>query len=248
MKFNTEHRPWPMPSRPWVMAMDWLDLLFMHWPVPATSLRPWIPSGLELEEFNGSAWLGVVPFRMEGVRPRCCPSIPGLCNFAELNVRTYVRSGEKSGVWFFSLDAENPLAVRVARATFHLPYMDAKMQCQSKGTGIRYRSTRTHRQAPPATLHVNYGPTSDVWYSTPGTFEHWLTERYCLYSADRRGRIWCGDIHHDPWPLQSAECEIEENTMSQQLKIDLPKIEPICHFARAISVVGWTIVERKTSR
>src|SRR5687768_7850915 len=120
MRIETAHRPWPTPSRPWVMFMRWLKLLFMHWPVPADSLRPFIPAALELEQFDGRAWLGIVPFRMSATRARFAPPLPWVSNFPELNVRTYVTAGGKPGVWFFSLDAANPLAVRAARWMFHL--------------------------------------------------------------------------------------------------------------------------------
>src|SRR5688500_5474109 len=139
---DNSHRPWH--ARPWSVFMRWHELLFMHWPVPAAALRPLIPAGLELDTFDGSAWLGVVPFRMSGIRRRLLPPVPGTAAFPELNVRTYVTAGAKPGVWFFSLDAANRLAVRVARWTFHLPYYDATMSCTRDRAGeVAYRSTRT---------------------------------------------------------------------------------------------------------
>ena len=111
-----------MPSRPWVLAMQWHDLLFMHWPMAPAALRPLVPPPLELDTRDGTAWIGVVPFRMQGVHPHLMPNLPWISAFAELNVRTYVTIGGKPGVWFFSLDAANPLAVRAARLGFRLPY------------------------------------------------------------------------------------------------------------------------------
>lgn len=236
---NTAHRPWPLPRRPWVMAMQWHELLFIHWPVPAAALRPFIPPGLELQTWDGSAWLGVVPFMMRGVRPRLTPDLPGISAFPELNVRTYVTLGGKPGVWFFSLDAANRLAVRVARYTFHLPYMDARMACEPQGEAVRYRSLRTHPGAPPAAFRAEYRPTGPIYHSTPGSFEHWLTERYCLYAANRRGQIWRGDIHHGPWPLQPAEAEIAENSMAAQIRLNLSPTPALLHFARRIDVAAW---------
>src|SRR5215211_9285994 len=179
---RTEHRPYPLPDGSWVLRMRWRDLLFMHWRVPEEVLRPLIPQALRLDSFDGSAWLGVVPFRMESVRPRFLPAVPWLSSFPELNLRTYVTHENKPGLWFFSLDAHNPIAVRLARATFHLPYFDAKMSSETSGGTVRYRSVRTHGGAPPARYAASYRPLGETFDSRPGTLESFLTERYCLYS------------------------------------------------------------------
>ena len=224
------------------MTMQWHDLLFMHWPVRPAVLRPFIPAALELETFDGMAWLGVVPFRMAGVGPRLIPPLPWVSAFAELNVRTYVTIGGKPGVWFFSLDAANPLAVRGARYAFHLPYYDARMACANHDDIIEYKSLRTHRGAAPATFAARYQPIGPAYQAAPGSLDTWLTERYCLYAANRRGQIWRGDIHHARWPLQSAAAEITHNTMAEQIRLILPKTHPLLHFARRLDVVGWAPV------
>ena len=211
---QTAHRPWPVPARSWVMSMQWRDLLFMHWPIAATAIRRYVPQGLEIDKFDGVAWIGIVPFRMAGVTPRFVPPLPWLSAFPELNVRTYVSIGGKPGVWFFSLDAGNPIAVEGARDCFHLNFYYARMRCQSEAGGVAYQSSRRHRGAAAATLAVRYRPSGAAYRSARGTLESWLTERYCLYSANRRGTIWRGEIHHTPWPLQPAEAEIEDNTMT----------------------------------
>src|SRR6185312_4553706 len=130
------------PTRPWIMRMEWHDLLFMHWPLPAALVRPLIPAALRLDTFDGWVWIGVVPFTMRGVRPRLAPAVPRLSAFCELNVRTYVTAEHRPGVWFFSLDAANPLAVRAARLAFRLPYYDARMDSTRIGDAIRYQSVR----------------------------------------------------------------------------------------------------------
>lgn len=150
------HRAFPPPRSPWALRMAWLDLCFLHWAVDAAALAWQLPPGLQLDTYGKQAYLGVVPFRMSDVRPRLTPSLPGLSFFPELNLRTYVTAGGVPGVWFFSLDAANPLAVRLARAAFHLPYFDARMSAKPAGEGMVYRSQRAHRGAVP----VQFGPST----------------------------------------------------------------------------------------
>jgi hypothetical protein len=235
------HRPYPLPEGPWALRMVWNDVLFMHWPVPEDWLRPLIPPVLDLDTFDGSAWLGVVPFRMQGVRPRFLPAIPWLSSFPELNLRTYVTHKDKPGIWFFSLDAHNPVAVRLARATFGLPYFDARMSCEASGEEVRYNSVRTHKGSPPARFVGSYRPTGGQFDSRSGTLENFLTERYCLYSGGVNGgrRVRRGDIHHQMWPLQGAEVEAEDFEMTAQIGVTLPDMEPVLHFARRLDVVAW---------
>ena len=236
---DSDHRAYPAPTGPWALGMSWHDLLFMHWPIPADELRPHIPSALGLDTFDGSAWLGVVPFRMSGVRPRFLPAVPGLSGFPELNLRTYVTAGGRPGIWFFSLDAHNPVAVRLARATFHLPYFDARMSYRKEGDEISYRSTRTHRGAPPAEFEGRYRPAGGPVESRPGTLEDFLTERYCLYAADGRGRVRRGDIHHRHWPLRPAEAEVQTLRMTGQIGVTLPDTPPLLHFSERLDVLAW---------
>jgi uncharacterized protein len=223
------------------MAMRWHDLLFLHWPVRPEVIRPLIPRSLELDTFEGSAWIGVVPFRMTGVRPRYLPPFAGLA-FPELNVRTYVWSPGRSGVWFFSLDATNRLAVRAARASYGLPYYDARMNVRLKRGTVQYHSIRVDKKSPRAEFHAFYKPTGAVYRAAPETLDRWLTDRFCLYAVDRSGRLRYGDIHHLPWPLQAAEVEIRVNTMTNPLGIKLPDTQPLAHFARYLEVIAWRAV------
>lgn len=234
---NTAHRTWPPPARTWVLAQVWCDLLFAHWPLPADVLRPLLPDGVTLDTRDGEAWIAVVPFRMEGIRPRGLMSVPRLSDTAELNVRTYVTAGGVPGVYFFSLDAANPVAVRIARRFFHLPYYRAQMAVRREGDAIRYESARV--AAPEVQLRSMYEPCGGVFRAAPGTLEHWLTERYCFYTHDRAGTVVRGDIHHEPWPLQPAQADITSNGMTLPLGITLPKTVPLLHFARRIEVVCW---------
>lgn len=235
-------RTWDLPKSPWIMRMTWSDLLFAHWPVEPELLRSRLPSGVELDTREGLAWIGVVPFLMSGVAPRCVPAIPGVSRFLELNVRTYVIQDGKPGVWFFSLDAASRLAVRVARATYHLPYMDAIMSMTKDDSNrTRYRSLRTHRGEPGAQFDATYWPTGETFRAQPGTLEHWLTARYCLYSESKRGRLCRGEIDHQPWMLSQAACTINTNTMGVPLGLEL-RAAPHLLIARTILVHAWNVI------
>ena len=222
------------------MRMRWRDVLFAHWPVPANVLRPLIPKPLELDTFDGWAWLGLTPLRMEDVRPRLAPRALAL-DFLELNVRTYVSAGGQGGVWFFSLDASSRLAVWTARAGFGLPYFHAHLDARSEHDSVCFSSSRIHGGAAPADLDVRYRPVGDVYHSGPESFDHWLIERYRLYVVGPRGRVSFGDIHHLPWPLQSAEAEFPTLQMTEQLGFRLPGQDPVLHYAERLDVVAWRV-------
>lgn len=221
--------------------MEWHHLLFAHWPVEAAALRSLVPQGLAVDTFEGQAWLGVVPFGMRRVRPRGLPALPWISAFPELNLRTYVVAGGKPGVWFFSLDAGNPVAVRAARLAFHLPYFDARMSLQVQDGQVTYASRRTHRGEPPAGFQARYRPSGPQHSTSPGTLEDWLTARYCLYAADRKGTLWRGEIHHPPWPLQEAEMDLQENSLTAGLDLRLPDVRPLLHYAHTLDVVAWPL-------
>ena len=237
---TTDHRPWPLPAGPWRMRQSWRDLLFAHWPVPAARLRALVPPSIAIQEHDGTSWVGVVPFRMEGVMARPLPDLPGVSAFAELNLRLYVEVGGKPGVWFVSLDAASRLAVWGARRFFHLPYFHAEMAASEDGGRVHYRSVR-HGPGPRVAFEGAYGPVSDVLAARPGSLEHFLTERYCLYTQDARGAILRAEIHHAPWPLQRASAEIAENTIGDAQGILLGGAPPLLHFSRRIDVVVWPL-------
>ena len=268
-----DHRPFALEQTPWVINQSWCNLLFAHWLVPQPALRDLVPEQLELDLFEGNAYIAVVPFEMKEVSPRLIPSMPWLSFFPELNVRTYVKYKGKPGVYFFSLDAGNPVAVWIACNFYHLPYFNAKMQCQlsndankrnytytslrlahaaaKKGTVTSFNSAQGHdseakKRSPlssnkTAQLDVTYGPTGPVYNSQPGSLEHFLTERYCLFTVFS-GTVYRGDIHHKPWPLQPAQAQWRINTMTAPLGLDL-KGEPILHFVENIDTVEWPIKE-----
>ena len=226
-------------NTPWAMRMSWLDLCFLNWPVPAHQIARTLPSGMKVDTFHGQAWLSVVPFRMAGVAPRFTPDIPGLSAFPELNLRTYVVVNGIPGVWFYSLDAAQPQAVRLARQFFHLPYFDARMWLNREGNITRYASQRTHADAPAGEFAAAYRPTGPVFHAQPGTLEHWLTDRLALYSANGN-RIYRGKVAHSPWPLQPAQAEININTLTGPHGIELHG-QPLALYSERLDVKAWLL-------
>jgi uncharacterized protein len=237
---QTSHRPWPLPTGPWLMAQCWRDLLFAHWPVEHRALRPLIPDCLELDLFEGTAYVAVVPFRMTGIHVHFVPPMPGTSAFPELNLRTYVRPtrglNDRPGVYFWSLEATNALAVATARRFFYLPYMNAKMSCEDRDGWIHYSSRRIRRGAPPAAFRGRYRTLRPT---QPNALTDFLTERYCLYTVDARGEMYASQVHHTQWPLFDAEAVIEENTIAQTAGIHLDGPPPLLHFAKSLDVAIW---------
>jgi uncharacterized protein YqjF (DUF2071 family) len=244
---ETAHRPWPLPSGSWLMAQTWDDLLFAHWRVPVAAVREHVPPELRVDTFDGSAWVGVTPFRLTGLRLRAVPPAPFLSTFLELNARTYVTLDSKPGIWFFSLDAASRIAVAAARRAYRLPYFHARMSAEPAGEGLRYTSERVSAGERPAEFSGRYASAGEVFQAAAGSLEHFLAERYCLYAVDG-GRVFRAEIHHPPWPLQAAEAELERNTMPPP---GIPiEGEPLLHYAARQDVVIWplTPLEREGGR
>lgn len=223
------------------MGQTWEDLLFAHWPVAPLPLQRLLPPGLPLDTFDGAGWVGITPFRLSRLRLRALPALPGASSFPEINVRTYVRLGGKPGVFFLSLDAGSALAVAAARRFYRLPYFRARFSVETREGGILYANRRTHPGAPAADFHVQYDPTGKVTLAPEGSLAWWLTERYCLYAVDRRGRLHRAEIHHAPWPLQPARAAIQRNTMASAAGVELPDSPPLLHFARHLDVWVWPL-------
>ncbi len=230
---ETDHRPWPLLSRPWAWTQAWLDLCFVHWEVDPDELQRLLPAGLELDLYDDKAWIGIVPFDMEGVMRRPFPAISWLSDFPEINVRTYVRHGGKHGVWFFSLDVPNRLAVWVARAFYHLPYRYARIGMKRDLNEVAYKVRGRESR-----FDAIYRPGEDI-HPTFDSFDAWCTERYCLYSADRQGNLYRGEIHHRQWPLQRAEIEIRENNLTNFIAVG--DQHPSVLYCPEIDVVIWPL-------
>ncbi|MFO0959030.1 MAG: DUF2071 domain-containing protein [Isosphaeraceae bacterium] len=245
--------PCRRPPGPCLMYQKWSWLLFLHWEVPAEALRPRIPEGLEVDTYEGRAFVGLVPFTMSGIRPRGFPAVRALSDFHETNVRTYVhRRGRDPGVWFFSLDAAQPVAARLGRWLYRLPYSVARMSLDGKagrgepaepdGRWIRHETERLSLGPVPAHARVAYRPTGSPSPAIPGTLEHFLAERYLLYDRGPGGRLLTAAVHHAPYPLQGAEvAECDENLIASAgiVRPDTPP--PLAHFARSVSVEVFPI-------
>jgi uncharacterized protein YqjF (DUF2071 family) len=229
-----------------IMHQSWGKLLFMHWRIDPKLLRPLIPSQLEVDTFDGSAWIGVVPFTMWDIRASFLPPIPGTNAFHELNVRTYTHHRGVPSVWFLSLDAASKLAVWGARKFYHLPYFNARMSLEQTDKMIRYSSSREDRRGAAAefqatwTIGENADRMSAFPASLPGSLEFFLTERYCLDSS-HNGKLYRARIHHRPWPLQTAQLTSFNSTMIEAHGLPTPQGDPLLHYCEAINVEIWPL-------
>lgn len=203
------------PASPCVMYQEWRELLFLHWAVDAKTVQARLPDALQVDCFDGQAWVGVVPFFMRRVRPRFLPTVPGISNFLELNLRTYVVDERgRPGVWFFSLDTSHRLPVWIAQKFFHLPYCNAKMAANEANGIIEYRSTRRDTRSCDAAQVYRWSRDATLRTAEPGSLEFFLVERYRLYSHDLgRDRLYSGQVHHAPYSI----CDVDLQAYSKEL-------------------------------
>jgi uncharacterized protein YqjF (DUF2071 family) len=222
-----------------VMYQSWGSLLFMHWRVGVESLRPLIPEPIQIDTFDGSAWLAVTPFTLWGARPIFTPPFPWISTFHEINVRTYVFLNGVPGVWFFSLDANSTLPVLAARALFHLPYHDAEIGMNNNGDVVDFSMKRDDAKNP-ANFKARWSVNDPLSESAPGTLAFFLTERYCLYTKHSNELFRCR-ISHKPWLLLNAELEYYETDLFESNSIPVPEGDPIVHGAGPVDVEVWPL-------
>jgi uncharacterized protein len=233
---QASHRPWRLPGGPWMMFQSWQNLLFAHWRVEPSAIRPLIPPQLELDLREDAAWIALTPFLLTGLRLRLLPPVPGTSEFPELNLRTYVRCAGRPGIYFFSLDAASRLAVTGARTLFRLPYRHATMALEAESGWTRFRSQRAGATA---TFTARYRPAGPVTLPEPGSLEAFLTERYALFTVLRNGKVLRGDIHHRPWPLQTAEGVVDGAELAAAEGVPLPADAPLLHFSERQDTLIW---------
>jgi uncharacterized protein len=235
--------PMKRPRQRAIMRQGWRELLFIHWPVSPEPLRSLVPPQLELDLFEDTAYVGLVPFTMTGVRPVGLPAVPGLSSFHETNLRTYVRLADRDpGVWFFNLEAANAIAVLLARALFHLPYHYARVLLErepgseaTEPATILYAGARRWPGPLPASYAIRAAAVAAAAPAQPGTLEHFLVERYILFTL-WNARLYQGRVHHTPYPLQPARIlSLDENVLAAA-GINRPETTPIAHFASGVDV------------
>jgi len=234
-KWDTTHRPWPLPFMPWVMRQSWNNALFIHYPIAINKLRQLVPEQLQLDTYDGWGWISIVPFKMEKVGIR---AIPFSITFPELNIRTYVTIDNKPGVYFFSLDATNLPVVFLSNMFINLPYLHSQMTIHHDGD---YTSFSCIRKSSDESIACLYHPISEPFTASKGTFDYWVTERYCFYTVNSAGKVNRCNILHKPWPLQHAEAEIRHNSLFSSKSLQFEAITPILHYSKGVDVRVWPL-------
>ena len=230
------HRPFPIPHSRWTLGQTWEQTLWAHWPVAAGELRDRIPADLELEEHDGSAWLGIMFFRVRALRARGALPLPGISSFLQLNVRTYVRGPDGlPGVWFFSIDASSRLAALGVRRIYHVPAFHARMTLDhvpgSGGAGGGWFEAECARVGERGRVFSGrYRAAGESFQAEPDSLEWFLTERYRLFTGEGSA-----EMHHDQWHLRPAEAEIELASLAPFALTG----EPICHVAARQDALIW---------
>ncbi len=247
------------PNQRVVMRQNWSDLLFLHWEFPLEEIQKLLPPGLTADVFDGKAYVGLVPFVMTGVRPAGFPAVPFLSDFLECNVRTYVHfEGRNPGVWFFSLDAANLIAVKIARTLWKLPYYHAKMEIRKlreettapvpnftvkapermnqpgNSVEIAYSTQRFNSKKTDVFCQTRYRVDSDIIPSLPGSLEFFLAERYILYAFSNR--LLIGQVNHTPYPLQVAKVESLNENLLAAAGLSSPTGSPLAHYSSGVQV------------
>ena len=238
-QIRTDHLPFPMPNTPHALSQEWRNLTFMHWEVDPELLAPYIHEGLELDLFEGKAYVGIIPFQMKKVRPRLLPWVPGISNFPEFNIRTYVTKDGKGGVLFITLDAQSRITCTYAPRAYGLPYRYAKCKFAAKDGAYTWKSKRT---SDGAALRGESRGIGEMLEAQPGTLEEFLFERYSVYSV-HKGTLRIAHTKHDPWVFQEGEATVEENSLTEVYNLGIDDVlkPDMVHVSSGVYVHTWPI-------
>ena len=252
-KLRTSQRPRPLPTGRWAMTQRWNDLLFVHWRVPASTVSPLLPEGLQPDTFQGSAWIGLVPLWMDRFVFRGLPSIPGARSFPELHLRTYVHDQHTGtpGIYNFSVDIGSLLAAAVVRFIFRMPCNWAEMRLSQRTEREFAFYSRRLFASKPVIFSARYrglGPARRLAEINAGSLEFFLTERYCLFAKNHSGQAVRSNIHTVVSPLEDAEAEIERNDLPGVMGISIPEQEPVLHYTRRLAVYVWAAESAEPAR
>lgn len=224
---QSAHRPWEIPKDRWKYYQEWNDAIFLHWQVDLEELQKFVPKELEIDLFEEKAWVSVVAFAMEEIRPRFLPAFSPISNFFEINVRTYVKTKSKSGVYFLSMEGGKDLSCKVAKLISELPYRFSNITREME----YYRSSNSE-----------FGDTLDIKFKIGQAVQKteidvWLTERYALFQ-DTKNSINEYEIHHQEWPIREA---IIEN-----IELNYPRFDKLIgrkpdfvNYSEGVKVVAW---------
>ncbi len=219
-----------------ILSMGWRDVLFAHYRADAARIAATLPPGIELDTFDGSAWLSVVPFRLTRVRLRAMPIVlPGFGDVPELNLRTYVRAGARRGIYFYTLDAGSPVAAAAARVMTGLPYVPARMRVRTDAGWLAFESERARRGAPDVRFRARFRPTGPTFATRGETLEAFLHDRFAFFTP-RFGRIVAGEVAHAPWQLSRVDLAIAENTLGELIGYPLGRTPDLATFSRGVDV------------
>ena len=236
---QTGHRLRPLPKMPWLMALNEEHVLFMHWPLPVEQLRPLVPPKMEIDTYNGQAWLSLIPFRMGNLHLRDLPPVPGTSTVIQVGLRTYIHVNHEPAIYYLTLYADNLLYMWIARHLFQLPYHKAQMKFNQNDAGFHFEC---HDPASGAEFVGSYRPFGHSSPAKPGSLEYFLLERYTLFAQSPEGGLYRGEVHHLPWPVQSVEVKIERNTIPNTVGITLPQTDPLLHFSPGVHDIAWPVL------
>lgn len=230
---TTEHRPWKVPDNKWQFYQEWHNVIFVHWQVELNELKKFMPKELEIDLFEGKPWISLVAFTLKKIRPRYLPAFPPISNFDEVNFRTYIKKGDKPGIYFLSIEGGKKISCKIAKLASGLPYRYAKIKRENN----QYRSANPKTQEG---LEMKFAVKNPVTDKNP--LDKWLTERYALFQ-DTRHKIREFEIHHPEWPLNNIEVE--------KLDINYPRFKDLIpndphkmHYSKGVQVLTWDKIKK----